>query len=373
MSRSILCLSVYLIILTIAGFCSQAIAAYDYLYEEDFEDQSAQGWAPRTPLNWKIQSNPEGGYAYHQWNTTISGPNAYLNEWSIYDLKTFTNMTYAVNIRTAESLSANPVTEIGIIFCYQNENNFYYVSFSSEDNATVLLVRKNGQDIVLARTDVPVIRDYDYISVAVTVVDGVIKVSTEDYNLFHIYDNTFTSGKIGVGVADDAAYFDKVIVCKEVENTCDYYENFNDNNLNGWTALDPANWICSFKDYTYVLYLTKAPENAQSKHLGEIITLDNVDAENFTLEFDLKSILMPDTKPNADLAVVWCYLDAKNYYAAIFHRQGGETKWVRIVNDNVTTIRQCPEALLIDQEWHHVKITAQSNYYKIYFDDKLVM
>ncbi|MBN1561762.1 DUF1080 domain-containing protein, partial [candidate division KSB1 bacterium] len=287
--------------------------------------------------------------------------------------KTFTNMTYAVNIRTAESLSANPDTEIGIIFCYQDESNFYYVSFSSEDNATVLLMRKNGQDIVLARTDIPIIQDYDYISVAVTIIDGVIKVSTEDYNLFHIYNNTFTSGKIGVGVADDAAYFDKVVVCKEVENTCDYYENFNDNNLNGWTALNPLNWYCAFRDYTYVIYLTKSPASAKPDHLGEIITIDHIDAENFTLEFDLKSISMPDGNPNADLAVVWCYIDAKNYYTAIFHRQSGGTKWLRILNDNVTTIRQYPEALLIDQEWHHVKIAALNNYYKIYFDDKLVM
>ena len=123
------CSTIFRLALVIA-LCTNSIASArnDILYKEDFEDQVAQNWNPKTNSNWGVYRNDGGGYAYYQSNNNMNGSHPHLNEWSIYEQETFNDITYTVNIRPGVSLSSNPNVDIGLIFGYQDVNNFYYVS-----------------------------------------------------------------------------------------------------------------------------------------------------------------------------------------------------------------------------------------------------
>ena len=201
-------LIIAVIILISAGF------AADVLLLEDLEDMGAEGWTMKTPANWKIIKD-EADYSWHQWNTNPSGGDPLINEWAVYDRTLYDNYSFSVQVRTGENLDINPAADFGLLFHYQDSKNFYYVSFSSKEQETVLTLRKNGVDRVLARCAESMITSHNYRTISVTTLNGNITIISHDQRIFQFYDTTFLKGKVGVGVIDDAAYFDYLLVCKK--------------------------------------------------------------------------------------------------------------------------------------------------------------
>ncbi|MBN1482040.1 T9SS C-terminal target domain-containing protein [candidate division KSB1 bacterium] len=365
----------FVILLANSAIPSEFYSEYqgDALFWEDLEDLNADFWTPNNPARWKVKLD-YGDYAYHQQRTDIPVVDPYVNEWSIYTAKDFKDYTYSVWARTAESIAANPGVEFGLLFHYQDEDNYYYVQFSSESDSTALILRKKGVNYVLARCSSPIITDNDYFTVSVQSIDGKMTITAHDVTIFQFYETTFLRGKVGLAVRDDAAYFDNIVMCEAKETECDFYADFNNNSLVGWSALNPERWSTSFRDYiTYALYLhTGNYESPGQGRLGEMITIDKIEAKNFTFSCQVKSIEHLGN-PAADLALVFCYYDPSNYYAAIFHREPGNTRIVRIKDDKTTVLASYDGVTVEDLAWHHAEIVAHNNYYQVYFDGEKIM
>lgn len=355
-------------------------AAYkgDMLYWEDMEDYHADYWEEKVDpdtheKNWiEIYDDDLQSITYSQQNTNLTGNDPYLNDWSIYSANTFRDYTLTLKAKCSESLKSNPGAEMGVIFHYQNENNYYYINLSSEADSTVFVKKSAGRYEVLARCASPIVVNNDYIPVTIKTIGGKLTIMANDVVIFQVYDNTFTWGKIGVGVKDDTAYFDDIVICKLVELDVEFYQDFNDNALTGWTADHEERWSTSFRDRTsYSLYLHTNEWNYWNRSaLGEIMTLDQIEAKDFKFECDIKTVSGDTAR---DLAMVFCYYDESNYYAAIFHHSKGGSRILRVKNGNTSILAQYSGRCLEDFEWHEATIIAEDNHYKVYYDAVKIM
>ncbi len=345
----------------------------DMLFWEDLEDYHANYWVEKTKDNWSVKYDSDiESYAYYQKDTGIAVNDPYVNEWSIYTADGYRDYTLTLIAKSAESHKSNPTAELGVLFHYQNENNFYYINFSSQADSTVLLKKVGGTYEVLARCASPIVVTNDYFPISIKSIGGRISIMANDITIFQLYDNTFTWGKVGLGVKDDVAYFDDIVMCSLFELDVEFYQDFNDNALTGWNADHPERWSTSYRDRTsYSLYLHTNEWNYWNRsRLGEIMTIDKIEAKDFKFECDLKTV---DGDTSRDLAMVFCYYDEMNYYAAIFHHSKGGTRILRVKNGNTSIIAQYAGRCLEDYEWHEATIVAQDNNYKVYYDATKIM
>jgi len=315
----------------------------------------------------------EGDYSYQQSNTGITGHSQQLNEWSIYQNQTFGDMILSCKIKSPEDLSQNSLADYAIIFHYQNNDNYYFVFFNSSQNETKLWKRQNGIETELASYAPATVVDNRYHTVAVKTMNGNISVLALEKTIIQVQDVTFLSGKIGLGVRNDAAYFDNVFVSENVVSSCDFWDDFNDDILDGWTAHMLSRWSTKYYDGDYALWLNTSSYNSPGdKDLGEIITIDNAIVSDFTFECDLQSC-EGSGNVNADLAFIFGYQDFSNYYYAILNRSASNTTLRRLQNGVAYDLDVYDPGVLSDQNWHHLKVTRSSGHISVYLDNQLIL
>ncbi len=362
-------LLIALCFLTLPG---ASLLAQAPLFFDDFEDGNSNGWLARNSSNWYVAQD-EGDYSYFHHNTNLVGYSQQLNEWSVYQNQSFSNYIFSAKIKSPEDLSTNSNADYALIFNYQDDDNYYLAFFNSGANETMLIVRLDGVETVLVRVSEPSILDNTYHTVAVKILNGSIKILANEKVIIETTDATFSQGKIGLGVRNDAAYFDNVFVADNPATSCAFWDDFNDNIFDGWTAQNISRWSTKFHEGDYALWINTSSYNSTTEHnLGEIATIDNYVWDNFVLECDIKSY-ESSSNPGADLAVIFGYQDINNYYYAILNRTSGSTKLRRLQNGISYDLDSFNSSVLADQNWHHVKLTAANGTFSVYYDNQLVL
>ncbi len=184
-------------------------------YFEDFEDRIADGWQPLNANRWSIVPD-EGDYSYYL-NTSDYENNdeLLLGEYSILQNYDFTDFEFSCLAKSAENLSSNAYADYAIIFGFQDNDNSYFAFLSRMKNYTKIVKRINGvpQDLVVY--DNLVFKDNLYHEVKLVRNGNFIYVYFDDNIILSAQDATFTSGKIGVGSYNDAAFFDDILIKTE--------------------------------------------------------------------------------------------------------------------------------------------------------------
>ena len=351
----------------------------DMIYWEDFENLAADFWQGKpgesnpNETNWSVKRDLEiDSYTYYQKETDMAINDPYVNDWSLYTADEFREYTLTLKAKSSESLVTNPAAELGVLFHYQDEDNYYYFHCSSQADSSVLIKKVAGENKVLARCASPIIEDNDYFAIAIKSINGKIIIMAHDIVIFQVYDDTFVWGQIGLAVKDDTAYFDDIVICKLYELDVEFYQDFNDNALTGWRAHHKERWSTSFKNHSsYSLYLhTNEYDPWNRSLLGEIITIDKIEARDFKFECDLKTTSGDTAR---DLALVFCYYDESNYYAAIFHQGKGKSRILRVKNGLTSILATYDGRCLEDYEWHEATVIGQDDHYQVYYDANKIM
>ena len=361
-----------LLFITLALLVAVPLArAQQGLLYDTFEDGNADGWEPRDADNWEVVID-EGDYAYHQKNTNLgSHPGEQLNEWSIYTREEYDNIVLTMEIKSDEDLETNPQADYAVIFHFQDADNYYFAFFNSAQNTTSLVLRRKGVETTLYTYHPATIENERYNTVCIKTLNGHITVMANEHVIMEVTNDTFLSGHIGVGVRNDAAFFDDIFVAENIEPPCDYWEDFNDDILDGWTARNIDYWSTKYHDGDYELWLHTNNGNTHEDNLGEWVTIDDLYLSDFTFECDLQSAEWSD--PTADLAVLFCYQDRDNYYYVLFNRSAGSTSLWRWQNGRGHRIDSYDGSTLPDQQWHHVKISRQNGDVKVYYDGTQIL
>ena len=179
---------------------------------EDFNDGNYNGWAlvdqgtVNAPMAWSaatgvmVQSSnvhtlptgmeiPKlGTYAY--WQGGIG----------------WTNYTTEVTIKSADN------DAIGIMFRYQDENNYYRFSWDKERSYRRLVKCVNGQFTLLAQDSVPYVIGQNY-RLKIGAHGSTLQVSIDGSPIFSVNDSSLSSGTIALySWGNTGSYFDNIRV-----------------------------------------------------------------------------------------------------------------------------------------------------------------
>ncbi|NOX76888.1 MAG: hypothetical protein GXP17_09830 [Gammaproteobacteria bacterium] len=205
--------------------------AFTYAATEEFADGDAAGWEPLTPSRWEVAMD-EGDYAYFL-NTTsyssLSGDR--LGEYSLLP-ENYGNFTLALQVRVNDAIGSNAQADFAILFGYQNANNYFYMMFNNDAGFTALFKIVDGIRQPVATANQDWITDNLYHAVEISRSGDEITVLFDGATVLTATDAAFTTGRVGVGSFNDAAYFDAIRV-KEAAPVKDANDGATNNDTGG--------------------------------------------------------------------------------------------------------------------------------------------
>lgn len=190
-------------------------------HHEDFASASAAD---------KFTDIGSGTWGVSSGRYVISSPGSagagLLGNMSIYEASIGGN-DYALSATVNITGSSELWNDAALIFGYQDEDNYYYVSLNenNDSNTNGLLKVSNGTPSELADFSSTFSSDTDY-TVEVQRTGSSIVVRIDSVQVASVNDSTFTGGKIGFGTKNDAAQFDNLVLEVPGELTL-YSEAFN--------------------------------------------------------------------------------------------------------------------------------------------------
>ncbi len=189
------------------------------LLSDNFDDGNFAGWTvldqsstTQGPSAWSVvnqevqqTSNIHGGIdggssLDHRWGTILYWDDAAAQQWQDY--------TLSATLRSTDN------DGIGLVFHYQDPNNYYKVEFENQKSFSKLFLMENGVETTLATASGPGYALGAAMQVEVTVSGGGITVLRDGVNLFGtVQNNALGSGTAGLYAwANDGAHFDDVLV-----------------------------------------------------------------------------------------------------------------------------------------------------------------
>jgi len=324
------------------------------LLSEDFNDGNYNGWilvdqgTIDGPMVWSaatdvmVQSTnvhtpptgPEipklGTYAYWQGGTG----------WT--DYKT------AVTIRSADD------DAIGIMFRYQDENNYYRFSWDKQRNYRRLVKCVNGQFTLLAEDSVQYVTGQNY-QVKIVAQGSTLQVSIGGSPVFSVNDSSLSSGTIALySWGNVGSYFDNIVV----ENLSILSEDFNDGNYNGWALVEqgtidgPMAWSAATGVMVQSSNVYSLPLGTEIPKLGTYAFWQGGTGwTDYTTEVTIKSA------DDDAIGIMFRYQDENNYYRFSWDKQRNYRRLVKCVNGQFTLLAQDSVPYVTGQNYQ-VKIGA---------------
>jgi hypothetical protein len=181
------------------------------LLSDDFSDGNYDGWSlvdqgtQGGPMAWSASS----GVMIQSSNVhtpTFDGV-ARLGTYAYWQAGTgWTDYSASVTIKS------NDNDIIGIMFRYQDENNYYRFTWDKERSTRNLVKCENGQFTILAEDSVPYVTGKEY-QVKISAQGSTLQVSIDGSPVFSANDSTFSSGTIALySWGNTGSYFDDILV-----------------------------------------------------------------------------------------------------------------------------------------------------------------
>ena len=126
---------------------------------------------------------------------------------------TTVNGGFTLTVDASVAASSSSFDDFGVIFNYQDANNYYVANFNETDDAggNGIIRVQGGAETKLATLTGSTAGGTTY-AVKVVKTGSTIKVYRDNVLVATATDATFTGGKIGVGSSNDSAQFDNVVV-----------------------------------------------------------------------------------------------------------------------------------------------------------------
>jgi hypothetical protein len=130
---------------------------------------------------------------------------------------------------------------LGVLFRYQDKDNYYRFSWFAEGRYRRLEKRVGGVFQVLAQDSVAYTTGQTY-SLQISASGSSLKVAVDGQPIFSVTDNSFSRGGIALySYYNAGSYFDDVQVHDAVTGNTLLAEDFNDGDHVGWTLVDEGN------------------------------------------------------------------------------------------------------------------------------------
>jgi hypothetical protein len=209
------------------------------LLSDNFSDGNHVGWTiidegnVAGPSRWSaatgalVQSSNIGS-----WDPDDPGTYALFTRGSWQDYRV------ALKMRSADN------DPIGVLFRFQDSDNYYRLSWDRETAGRRLIKREKGVFKVLAQDTVPYAAGRNYV-VEIIAQGSSLKVNIDGKSAFSVIDQSFKVGAVALYSShNQGSVFDDVLVEELPSKAVLLWDNFNDGNFTGWLVFDEAgtNW-----------------------------------------------------------------------------------------------------------------------------------
>jgi len=170
----------------------------------------ANNWQPDQANLWAV-SEQDGDKRYIITQGNLNRVNSKLATYSLVNGKTYADFVMTMKVKSPVDL-ANNNADFDLVFGYLDDDNYYYVMFSSNAAWSALHKIENGSRLELQNANASLINDNAYHLIEVSRSGNQITVNRDGQVVLTASDGTFGEGQLGIGTFNDVAYFDDIEV-----------------------------------------------------------------------------------------------------------------------------------------------------------------
>ena len=127
---------------------------------------------------------------------------------------------------------------VGIMFRFQDQDNYYRFSWDSQRSYRRLVKKQNGEFTLLAEDSVPYIASQPY-EIEITAGGSLLIVRVDEAVVFAVEDTSLPFGTVGLYAwSNSGSVFDDVVVNDLETGETLLSDDFNDGDAVGWLAVD---------------------------------------------------------------------------------------------------------------------------------------
>lgn len=220
---------------------------------EDFEDGDYSGWRVvdegiyQGPSLWSAESGAMVQSSNIHSSSIDRADMHRLGTFAVYQGATAPS-AFGTDYRVSLTMGSNDNDAIGIMFRFQDADNYYRFSWDKQRYCRRLVKCENGVFTLLAEDSVRYVTGETY--EAEVVAEGTtLEVFIDDELVFSVTDQSFSGGTIGLYAwANQGSLFDDVVVEDLSTGTVVLWEDFGDGDYSGWSIVDegihqgPSTW-----------------------------------------------------------------------------------------------------------------------------------
>jgi 3-keto-disaccharide hydrolase len=223
----------------------QDLVTGNTLLSDNFTDGNSVGWTiidegnDAGPSVWSVVS----GSLIQSRNIGSTVDNGKLGTYALYTRGSWRDYRMTLKLRSSDD------DRLGVIFRFQDINNYYRISWNRSTPGRRLIKRENGVYKTLADDAVPYVTNQTY-NFEIIAAGNTLKVNIDGKAVFSVADPSFTRGAIALYSSyNQGSIFENVLVEDLVAKTVLLSDDFNTGMLRGWKAFDepgtdsgPSNW-----------------------------------------------------------------------------------------------------------------------------------
>jgi hypothetical protein len=271
---------------------------------------------------------------------------------------------YKVSVRLETGASG----DIGVIFRYLDNNNYYRFVWDADAGQFRLEVRMGGTLKVLA-THYGNIKPATFYTIDVDAYGSQISAFIDQNKVVSVTDGTLTEGSVALYTSSNPkGLFDGIRVTDLTTGSVLLKDNFSFGILNGWTIIDEASngpSIWSVSDYQALWQKSMIGSNSNGESLGTYALYTKGSWTDYQLTLNMKS-MDDDT-----IGVMFRVQDDLNYYRFSWNNRAGFRQLQKIVNGTVTTLAYDTVRYMVGTNYH-VTIVAEGGKLQVLVDKQLV-
>ncbi len=155
-----------------------------------------------------------------------------LGTYALYTQASWKDYRVALKMRSADD------DTLGVMFRYQDRDNYYRFSWAQEPAGRQLIKRENGIFKVIAEDTVPYVSGHNYL-IELIAQGTTLKVNIDGKPVFSVHDQSFRNGTVALySSRNQGSAFDDVKVVDLATGAELLWDDFNRTTLTGWTVVD---------------------------------------------------------------------------------------------------------------------------------------
>jgi Domain of Unknown Function (DUF1080) len=272
------------------------------------------------------------------------------NQWSDYQVRL--------------SVRSNDNDWFGVMFRYQNHDNYYRFSWSAEDRERRLEKRVDGMFHLLARDTATYSAGRSY-ALQITARGSSLVVAIDGRTIFSVPDNTFRRGTMALySNSNSGTYFDNIHVQDLQSGNTLASDDFSDGNHIGWTIIDegttggPSRW--AVRDGALA-----QSSNIAGSALGTYALYTSGSWTDYRMTLTMRS------SDNDRLGVLFRFKDNNNHYRFLWNNQDGGRRLLKKVNGAFQVLAQDAVPYAVNRTYR-IEIIAQGKTLRVNVDGRAV-